>query len=204
MRLPAAASATARLAETVDLPTPPLPEAMAMTRSTPGMRLSAGSAGLRRPPMPRSGGGPLGVERREGVGSAECAVSRALTRVDARQRLDGRLRGGAQRLGLLAERRVDLDDEVDAALVADGDGLGHVGGDDVAARAGVDDLSRARRGRRRGWASFGLADLDLALDGVRRGRAPRPSARPWRAAGRRGSARARPPRSPAARSRRPA
>ena len=36
-RAPVAAKATARLAATVDLPTPPLPEAMAMMRLTPGM-----------------------------------------------------------------------------------------------------------------------------------------------------------------------
>ena len=47
---PAWASATARLAATVDLPTPPLPEATAIVFFTPGI----GWASLRPPPLART------------------------------------------------------------------------------------------------------------------------------------------------------
>ena len=83
-RLPSCASATARLAATVDLPTPPLPLAIAMIRLTPGT--AAGPAcGVGCRPIFRSGGGfaaagPCAVRSAETAatpGSARTAASAA-------------------------------------------------------------------------------------------------------------------------------
>ena len=68
-RCPAAASATARLAETVDFPTPPLPEEIAMIRPRLGSSGACGAAAERL--SPPAGGpwvtlaGPGGIDDRD-------------------------------------------------------------------------------------------------------------------------------------------
>jgi len=47
---PSSRSASARLTAVVDLPTPPLPEAMAMMAATPGIPAGDGAAGRGAPP----------------------------------------------------------------------------------------------------------------------------------------------------------
>ena len=65
-RLPSRASATARLAASVDLPTPPLPLPTAMIRFTPGT-IAGPACGVGWRPIFRSGGGA-------GFGAGPCAV----------------------------------------------------------------------------------------------------------------------------------
>ncbi len=136
---PFAFSPSARLAATVDLPTPPLPEATAMIAPTPGMaprwvrgtaacaagrpaRRAGGRARLRRHPAPRRGLRGQHRRHREHAGQ----------RVD---RLLGRL---AQRLQPRAALGLDLDREGDIA-VADRDPRDHAERHDVAAAVGVGD-----------------------------------------------------------------
>src|SRR5258708_1369202 len=87
---PFALRPNARLAATVDLPTPPLPEATAMMAPTPGPA----------PPRPICAAGPG-------------------------QRLDGHLRGLAQRFETWPPLGLDLDREADIAI-ADDDAGDHV------------------------------------------------------------------------------
>ena len=117
-RWPRRVSASARLTDVVDLPTPPLPEATATMAAMPGSapRLVAcggwlrgaapGAAAPGQPHARRAAGGALGGEHRGDRGHAG-------------ERHHRRLAGGAQRLlgGSLA--RVDLEGEADIAVAHD-------------------------------------------------------------------------------------
>src|ERR1700730_4009799 len=104
-RSPMAARPSARLTATVDLPTPPLPEATAMIERTPG---TSGLGGA-----PRAWGCP-GPGR--GLAGGLLRGQHRRHRQHARQGLDGLLRRLAQRLELGSALRVDLDGETDMPL----------------------------------------------------------------------------------------
>ena len=139
--MPSRASATARLAATVDLPTPPLPEATATMRFTPGT--AAGPAcGVGWRPIFRSGGAA-------GFGAGPCAVSSAET--PATPGSAATAASAARRIGSSVGPRaaIDLEDEADT-LVLDGQRPDDVRLDD--APAGARHLDGAER-REHGFAS---------------------------------------------------
>ena len=173
---PIALSASARLAATVDLPTPPLPEATAMIAPTPG-------TAPRRDACAAPAPGP-GACRRMAV-RVGMPVRRRPLRLAARLRLGGQHRGHRQHarqrldrlLGRLAQRLearpalgLDLDGKADIA-VADDDPRDHAERDDVGALVGVahlpqrvEDLSLGDGGHRvlllagRNWACKRVGD----------------------------------------------
>ena len=138
--LPSRASATARLAATVDLPTPPLPEATAM------MRLDARHR--RRARLRRRVAADLQVGRRRRLRRRPVRGQQRRDPGDAGERRDGRLGRPPHRLERRASRRVDLEDEADT-LVLDGQRPDDVGLDD--APAGARHLDGAER-REHGFA----------------------------------------------------
>ena len=124
--MPSCASATARFAASVDLPTPPLPLATAMIVRTPS--IAAGPAcGVGCRPIFKSGGGALGRGAVRGQERRHAG--------DARQRGNGGLGCDAYRFELRAAGRIDLEDEANA-VVLDGQRAHDVGIDDAAAGAG--------------------------------------------------------------------
>src|SRR5579883_2132246 len=127
---PLALRASARLAATVDLPTPPLPEATATMASTPGTP----------PPRPRiPAGGACGCAR--GSPRARRALGGQYRghRQDPGQRLDRLLRRLAQRFETRSALGIDLDRKGDVA-VADCDARYHPEADDVAVSVGVANM----------------------------------------------------------------
>ena len=144
---PSFAKPTARLQATVDLPTPPLPEATAMMCLTPG------SGSLDRPCRR---GGEHRLDGHAGGAAtvrATSAVSVTTAPATPGSRLDRGLRPGAHRLHRLRPRRIDGDGDEDLAVAN-----GHAGD-----RARIRAAARARRGRgpplappspRRGKSSF--------------------------------------------------
>src|SRR5205085_7540686 len=75
-RSPLARNPSARLAATVDLPTPPLPDATATIAPTPGTAPRAVRTPAGLPAAPGDGGAWLGAARPRG---GACAVSTAVT-----------------------------------------------------------------------------------------------------------------------------
>ena len=73
-RRPAAASATARFAETVDFPTPPFPEEIAMIRPRSG--ISGAGGGCAGPASPAPGGPWVTLAGPEGLLTAILIASR--------------------------------------------------------------------------------------------------------------------------------
>src|SRR5262249_19362194 len=102
MRKPLALSPSARLAATVDLPTPPLPEATAMIAPTPGTS----------PRAVRATAGPAG----RGAAGRRRGGEHRRYRGHFGQRLHRLFSGLAQRLELRAALVVDLDCEGDIAV----------------------------------------------------------------------------------------
>src|SRR5262245_34159341 len=125
---PLAARPSAKLAATVDLPTPPLPEATATIAPTPG-------TAPRRPICvagPPCGGG----RRRAARAGAGLGGQHRGHRDDPGQRLDRRLGRLAQRFEARPALGLDLDREPDIAVAHDDPGH-HAQRDDVAAPLGV-------------------------------------------------------------------
>ena len=167
-RLPSCASATARLAATVDLPTPPLPLATAMIRLTPGT--ARGPRLRRRVPADLQVGRRL--RRRRPVRGQE-----RRDRGDAGQRRDRGLGGGAGRLEPRALRRVDLEQEAHPVGL-DRQRPHHVGVDDAAAGAGHRHRAQRREDGVAGDGISGSCFARLRLDRTRRRRRQGPAAPP--------------------------
>ena len=143
---PWAARAAARFTVTDDLPTPPLPEATAMTRVVAGTAVSGAAPSTFQRALAMAVGLLVGV----------ISVQSSFTPVTPGERLDpGQdvlLDLGPQR----ATRGGEGDGDRDDAVVGHGDRLGHAEVDDVAAQLGVDDAAEqaddvvaAGQGRRR-------------------------------------------------------
>ncbi len=159
--------ATARLTVTELLPTPPLPEATAMTRVRSGMSVAgAGSAASRRARAMTS------LRR-----SASITPVRTETDAHAGQRadvgLDVVLDLGAQ--GAAGHRQGHLD--LDGPGLVDADPVDHAEIDDVGAELGVDHAGQRGAHRLLGWGgTTGPGLVTWAILSVDLGPAPR-----WRA-----------------------
>ena len=161
----ARSSASARFAATVDLPTPPLPDATATLKRTSG-RMFAGGGGRR--PAPRGGGGP-GALTSSRIVTAETPGERA----ELLRRVALDLLGRARRL------RRDLEPEGDVAA-ADREVLHETEGDDVAREPrepdGLQDLEDLLFGQI-GRCGHGMAKLPRPRPGSSRGIRRRPPRR---------------------------
>ena len=133
-RSPLARNPSARLAATVDLPTPPLPDATATIAPTPGTAPRA----VRTPAGP-----PAGPGRRRGRAAARRRLRRQHRghRKHAGQRLDGLLGCLPQRFETRAALALDLDREGDIA-VANDETRYHAERDDVGALVGIGDAAQ--------------------------------------------------------------
>src|ERR1051325_6975450 len=132
-RCPARANATATLADTVDLPTPPLPDEIARTLPRCGSSTGVGGGGT--PPGP----GPGAVWRGAGT-SAALLASGAVTRTartPPRHTLHRRADLAGERAGIIA---AEQEGEADRAAVVHGEVLDHAGRQHVAAAARVFQL----------------------------------------------------------------
>ena len=135
---PLAASASARLAAVVDLPTPPLPEATATIVLHAGHERLAGP-GLSGPPAR----GRAPAARCGGAGAARMSLrgQHRGDRQDAGQGLDRLLGRLAQRLEMRPALRVDLDREADMAVAHD-EPRHHAQADDVLAAVGIEHAAQ--------------------------------------------------------------
>src|ERR1700724_3710916 len=138
-RSPLACNPSARLAATVDLPTPPLPDATATIAPTPGTAPRAVRTPAGPPAAPCRGGGAW-ASRRRAAARRRLRRQHRRHRKHAGQRLDGFLGCLPQRFETRAALALDLDREGDIA-VANDEARYHAERDDVGALVGIGDAA---------------------------------------------------------------